>query len=125
MVPAGQCLEAVDRSGVEVDDRLVLQRDGTLAHPLADQGMVLTQLAQLAATEQVGTAVADVHELGLCTGNADGGQRRAHAAQGLIPFAQSMATNNHVTYKLQMFGFGYGAPTLHSLRIIAKKEECY
>jgi Flp pilus assembly protein TadG len=33
------------------------------------------------------------------------------AAQGLIPFAQSMASNNHVTYKLQLYSFGYGAPT--------------
>lgn len=33
------------------------------------------------------------------------------AAEDLIPFAQAMATSNKVTYKLQLFGFGYGAPT--------------
>ena len=33
------------------------------------------------------------------------------AAQELIPFAQTMAANNHVTYKLQLYSFGYGAPT--------------
>ncbi|MEP6869255.1 MAG: pilus assembly protein TadG-related protein, partial [Novosphingobium sp.] len=33
------------------------------------------------------------------------------AAQDLIPFAQTIASNNSVTYKLKVFGFGYGAPT--------------
>ena len=32
------------------------------------------------------------------------------AAQDLIPFAQTMATNNHVGYKLQVYGYDYGAP---------------
>jgi Flp pilus assembly protein TadG len=33
------------------------------------------------------------------------------AAQDLIPFAQAIAANNNVTYKLQIFGFGLGTPT--------------
>lgn len=32
------------------------------------------------------------------------------AAQQLIPFAATTAVHNNVTYNLQMFGFGYGAP---------------
>jgi len=32
------------------------------------------------------------------------------AAQDLIPFAQDTATNNKVTYKLQMYSFGLGVP---------------
>jgi Flp pilus assembly protein TadG len=33
------------------------------------------------------------------------------AARDLIPFATQQAIDNKVSYKLQMFGFGYGAPT--------------
>ena len=32
------------------------------------------------------------------------------AAEELIPFAQQTALDNKVTYRMQMFGFGYGAP---------------
>ena len=32
------------------------------------------------------------------------------AAQNLIPFAQTTAANNNVTYKLQAYSFGYGNP---------------
>ena len=69
---------AAEDAAVRVDGRLLFG-EAPVAHHLADQRVVVAELLQLAVAQQVGAAVADVHEVAGVALERDGGERGAHA----------------------------------------------